>query len=139
MKRSRFTDSQIVEIRAGRYFPSSWAGGVSSAFGTSLSAGQKGGAEGYRGLPHGGARRPRRAICRCGHRTIAFAPAAIVIAQSVRTPPVQRGANSAPLNYYTWGQNLHHHPHLHCVIPGGGIAPGRSRWIAGRRHFLLPV
>ena len=40
---------------------------------------------------------------------------------------------------HTWGQNLHHHPHLHCVVPGGGIAPGRSRWIAGRRHFLLPV
>jgi hypothetical protein len=40
---------------------------------------------------------------------------------------------------HTWGQNLHHHPHLHCVVPGGGIAPDRSRWIAGRRHFLLPV
>jgi hypothetical protein len=40
---------------------------------------------------------------------------------------------------HTWGQNLHHHPHLHCVIPGGGIAPGRSRWIACRRQFLLPV
>jgi hypothetical protein len=40
---------------------------------------------------------------------------------------------------HTWGQNLHHHPHLHCIVPGGGIAPDRSRWIAGRRHFLLPV
>jgi hypothetical protein len=40
---------------------------------------------------------------------------------------------------HTWGQNLHHHPHLHCVVPGGGIAPGRSRWIASRRQFLLPV
>ena len=40
---------------------------------------------------------------------------------------------------HTWGQNLHHHPHLHCVVPGGGIALDRSRWIAGRRHFLLPV
>src|SRR6202049_510757 len=40
---------------------------------------------------------------------------------------------------HTWGQNLHHHPHLHCVVPGGGIAPDRSRWIACRRQFLLPV
>jgi hypothetical protein len=40
---------------------------------------------------------------------------------------------------HTWGQNLHHHPHLHCVVPGGGIAPGRSRWIACRRQFLFPV
>jgi hypothetical protein len=40
---------------------------------------------------------------------------------------------------HTWGQNLHHHPHLHCVVPGGGIAPDRSRWIACRQQFLLPV
>src|SRR6202030_752671 len=40
---------------------------------------------------------------------------------------------------HTWGQNLHHHPHLHCVLPGGGISPDRSRWIACRRQFLLPV
>jgi Putative transposase/Transposase zinc-binding domain len=40
---------------------------------------------------------------------------------------------------HTWGQNLHPHPHLHCVVPGGGIAPDRSRWIACRRQFLFPV
>jgi hypothetical protein len=40
---------------------------------------------------------------------------------------------------HTWGQNLHHHPHLHCVVPGGGIAPDRNRWIACRRQFLFPV
>jgi Putative transposase/Transposase zinc-binding domain len=40
---------------------------------------------------------------------------------------------------HTWGQNLHHHPHLHCVVPGGGIAPDRGRWIACRRQFLFPV
>jgi hypothetical protein len=40
---------------------------------------------------------------------------------------------------HTWGQNLHHHPHLHCVVPGGGIAPDRCRWIACRRQFLFPV
>jgi hypothetical protein len=40
---------------------------------------------------------------------------------------------------HTWGQNLHHHPHLHCVVPGGGIAPDCCRWIACRRQFLFPV
>ena len=40
---------------------------------------------------------------------------------------------------HTWGQNLHHHPHLHCVVPGGGIAPDHSRWISCRRQFLFPV
>ncbi|MGF6439630.1 hypothetical protein QF001_000377 [Paraburkholderia youngii] len=37
------------------------------------------------------------------------------------------------------GQNLLHHPHLHCVIPGGGIAPDGERWIACRPGFFLPV
>jgi hypothetical protein len=40
---------------------------------------------------------------------------------------------------HTWGQNLYHHPHLHCVVPGGGIAPDQSRWISCRRQFLFPV
>ena len=40
---------------------------------------------------------------------------------------------------HTWGQNLYHHPHLHCVVPGGGIAPDQSRWISCRRRFLFPV
>lgn len=47
---------------------------------------------------------------------------------------------------HTWGQNLHHHPHVHCVVPGGGLslepAPGKAgdrRWIACRPGFFLPV
>ena len=40
---------------------------------------------------------------------------------------------------HTWGQNLNHHPHLHCVVPGGGIALDQSRWISCRRQFLFPV
>src|SRR5437588_252300 len=40
---------------------------------------------------------------------------------------------------HTWGQNLHHHPHLHCVVPGGGIAPDQRRWISCRRQFMFPV
>ena len=40
---------------------------------------------------------------------------------------------------HTWGQNLLHHPHLHCLVPGGGIAPDGERWIACRPGFFLPV
>lgn len=40
---------------------------------------------------------------------------------------------------HTWGQNLHLHPHLHCVAPGGGISPDSSRWVACRASFFLPV
>ena len=40
---------------------------------------------------------------------------------------------------HTWGQNLLHHPHLHCLVPGGGIAPDGRSWIACRPGFFLPV
>ena len=40
---------------------------------------------------------------------------------------------------HTWGQNLIHHPHLHCVVPGGGLSPDGERWIACRSGFFLPV
>jgi hypothetical protein len=40
---------------------------------------------------------------------------------------------------HTWGQSLQHHPHLHCVVPGGGLSPDYDRWIACRPGFFLPV
>ena len=40
---------------------------------------------------------------------------------------------------HTWGQNLHLHPHLHCVVPGGGIGPDGSSWVGCRPSFFLPV
>jgi predicted Zn-ribbon and HTH transcriptional regulator len=40
---------------------------------------------------------------------------------------------------HTWGQTLTHHPHLHCVVPGGGLSRDGSRWIPCRPGFLLPV
>ena len=40
---------------------------------------------------------------------------------------------------HTWGQTLMHHPHLPCVVPGGGLSPDGSRWIACRPGFFLPV
>jgi hypothetical protein len=40
---------------------------------------------------------------------------------------------------HTWGQSLTLHPHVHCVVTGGGLAPDESRWVAGRGDFFLPV
>jgi hypothetical protein len=40
---------------------------------------------------------------------------------------------------HTWGQTLLHHPHLHCLVPAGGLAPDGSRWISCRTRFFLPV
>jgi hypothetical protein len=40
---------------------------------------------------------------------------------------------------HTWGQNLQFHPHLHCVVTGGGLATDDGRWISVRKGFFLPV
>ena len=40
---------------------------------------------------------------------------------------------------HTWGQNLHHHPHVHCVVPGGGPSADGTRWIGCRPGFFVPV
>src|SRR5215210_4139660 len=40
---------------------------------------------------------------------------------------------------HTWGQTLDHHPHVHCIVPGGGLSPDGGRWVACRSGFFLPV
>jgi Putative transposase/Transposase zinc-binding domain len=40
---------------------------------------------------------------------------------------------------HTWSQQLGHHPHLHCLVPAGGLAFDNSRWVSCRPRFLLPV
>ena len=40
---------------------------------------------------------------------------------------------------HTWGQTLQHHPHVHCVVPGGGTSLDGTRWVACRPGFFLPV
>jgi len=40
---------------------------------------------------------------------------------------------------HTWGSALTHHPHVHMIVPGGGIAQGGQRWVSSRPAFLLPV
>ena len=45
----------------------------------------------------------------------------------------------ATLVLHTWGSALTHHPHVHAVVPGGGLAPDGTRWVACRPGFFLPV
>jgi hypothetical protein len=66
--------------------------------------------------------------------------------QAVAANPKHLGAEIGILAVlHTWGQNLMHHPHAHCVVTGGGLSPDRSRWIACKRSrrrkkcFFLPV
>ncbi|MCJ7838918.1 MAG: IS91 family transposase, partial [Burkholderiales bacterium] len=40
---------------------------------------------------------------------------------------------------HTWSQKLQHHPHVHCVVPAGGLAPDHSRWIDSQQRFFLPI
>lgn len=66
--------------------------------------------------------------------------------QAVAANPQRLGAEIGILAVlHTWGQNLMHHAHVHCVVTGGGLSPDRSRWIACQRSrrskkcFFLPV
>jgi hypothetical protein len=66
--------------------------------------------------------------------------AASATLREVAANPKRLGAQVGVLMVlHTWGQNLHHHPHVHCVVPGGGIAADESRWVACRPGFFLPV
>src|SRR5439155_14421412 len=58
----------------------------------------------------------------------------------VAADPQHLGAEIGFLSVlHTWGQNLQHHRHVHCVIPAGGLSPDHSRWIHPRYSFFLPV
>jgi Putative transposase/Transposase zinc-binding domain len=60
--------------------------------------------------------------------------------QEVAADPRHLGAQIGFLAVlHTWGQNLQHHPHLHCVVPGGGLAEDASAWVPCRKKFFLPI
>lgn len=59
---------------------------------------------------------------------------------SIASDPKHLGAHIGLLAVlHTWGQTLTHHPHLHCIVPGGGLSPDRSRWIRCRKRFFVHV
>ena len=58
----------------------------------------------------------------------------------VAADPKHLGARIGFLSIlHTWGQNLLPHPHVHCVIPAGGLSPDRSRSVHPKYPFFLPV
>ena len=65
------------------------------------------------------------------------------VAETLRTIAADPKHLGAAIGFFavlhTWGQTLVHHPHLHCVVPGGGLSLDGTRWIACRPGFLLPV
>lgn len=60
--------------------------------------------------------------------------------QTIGADPRHLGARlGALLVLHTWGQQLEHHPHIHAVVPGGGLSPDGTKWVASRANFLLSV
>ncbi len=58
----------------------------------------------------------------------------------VAADPKRLGAEIGCLSIlHTWGQTLQPHPHIHCVVPGGGLSADHARWISSRSRFFLPV
>jgi hypothetical protein len=59
---------------------------------------------------------------------------------TIAADPKHLGAQiGATLVLHTWGSALTHHPHVHGIVPGGGLSPDGKRWVACRRGFFLPV
>ena len=59
---------------------------------------------------------------------------------TIAADPKHMGAQiGATLVLHTWGSALTHHPHVHGIVPGGGLSPNGQRWVACRRGFFLPV
>ena len=62
------------------------------------------------------------------------------VLQTIAADPKHLGARiGATLVLHTWGSALTHHPHVHAVVPGGGLAPDGKTWVSCRPGFFLPV
>jgi hypothetical protein len=62
------------------------------------------------------------------------------VLMTIAADPKHLGARiGATLVLHTWGSALTHHPHVHGIVPGGGLAPDGQRWVACRPGFFLPV
>jgi hypothetical protein len=54
--------------------------------------------------------------------------------------PKHLGAKAGVIGIlHTWGQNLMDHPHIHCIVTGGGLSPDGDRWVSCRKGFFIPV
>ena len=59
---------------------------------------------------------------------------------TIAADPKHLGARIAITSVlHTWGSAMTHHPHVHMIVPGGGLSPDGEHWIAARPKFFLPV
>jgi len=59
---------------------------------------------------------------------------------TIAADPKRLGARIAITSVlHTWGSAMTHHPHVHMIVPGGGLSPDGLRWIACRPNYFLPV
>jgi hypothetical protein len=71
--------------------------------------------------------------------TLLFEASAATLLE-VAADPKHLGAQIGFLSIlHTWGQTLQPHPHIHSVVPGGGLSPDHTSWISSPSHFFLPV
>ena len=68
-----------------------------------------------------------------------FRATAATLLQVAANPKRLGAAIGGLLVLHTWGQRLQHHPHVHGVVPAGGLSPDGTRWIHARPTFFLPV
>jgi hypothetical protein len=77
------------------------------------------------------------------NKAVGYALLFRAVAQTLRTiaaDPRHLGAQIGVIAVlHTWGQTLLYHPHVHCIVPGGGLSPDGQRWVACRAGFFLPV
>jgi hypothetical protein len=68
-----------------------------------------------------------------------FKASAATLRQVAANPRRLGAALGGLMVLHTWGQRLQHHPHIHCVVPAGGLSPDGARWIHARPTFFLPI
>lgn len=75
----------------------------------------------------------------CCFYELLFAAASATLLE-VAASPKRLGAQVGVIAIlHTWGQNLLLHPHIHCVVPAGGLAPDHSQWVSTKSNFFLPI
>ena len=77
------------------------------------------------------------------HKALVYGLLCRAVADTLRTIAAEPRHLGAQIGFFavlhTWGQTLVHHPHLHCVVPGGGLSLDRTQWVGCRPGFFLPV
>src|SRR6266436_3048937 len=79
----------------------------------------------------------------CQNKRVVYGILFQTVAETLRTIAADPKHLGAEIGFFavlhTWGSTLVHHPHLHCVVPGGGPSPDGTQWVSCRPGFFLPV